>query len=366
MTKSILLVGAGILTFLAAVSAPATHASPVPSPSASELIEILRSNFVDGQQLDAQTLNDATVAGILNMIGQGAILLTDDSAAKPADESQPRPAAERLRAEIIDPEIGYIRFSEVSSETVLALDAELEKWADAKITGFVLDLRFSNGTDYKAAATVASRFVAPGQPLFTIKSSGNAAELFRSLELAPGKTPSALLSAPLLILVNRETKGAGEVLASALRSQDRAIVVGNRTAGSAAAWQDFKLGDGRVLRLATAKVLLPNPDNPEGGPAMFRPLFPNGITPDITVPMNPNIEHDVLFNAPAELTLNASLQPRLIKKGMTEADLVKVFQGQAVESNKDTADDHAQTVRDIVLQRAVDILKGIRVLLSFR
>ena len=75
-----------------------------------------------------------------------------------------------------------------------------------------------------------------------------------------------------MLLVNAQTRGSAEALAGALRAQDRGIVVGSETAGSAAAWQDVKLADGRTLRLATAKIVLP-PSTREANPLI---CFPTG------------------------------------------------------------------------------------------
>ncbi len=88
-------------------------------------------------------------------------------------------------------------------------------------------------------------------------------------------------------------------------------------------------------------------------------------------------------------TLTASLQPRVNKKDLTEAQLVKVFHGQSIDTepavpvevpgtiavpktdasanDKEHEDEgEIQNVRDVVLQRAVDVLKGIRVLLTWQ
>ncbi|MCK7473090.1 MAG: S41 family peptidase [Rhodopseudomonas palustris] len=47
------------------------------------------------------------------------------------------------RAEIIDPKIGYLRLADVEQAAVAELDAELAKFAAARVTGYVLDLRFA-------------------------------------------------------------------------------------------------------------------------------------------------------------------------------------------------------------------------------
>src|ERR1017187_5690535 len=132
-------------------------------------------------------------------------------------------------------------------------------------------------------------------------------------------------------------------------------------------------------RIATAKIELSAPQD------ATQPieLFPDGLTPDVAVKINPKTERDVVLTAQTNETLTASLQPRVNKKGLTEAQLVKVFHGQSIDNelpvhksapNTDPSltdkeheeEDEIQNVRDVVLQRAVDILKGIRVLLTWQ
>jgi hypothetical protein len=140
-----------------------------------------------------------------------------------------------------------------------------------------------------------------------------------------------------------------------------------------------KLSDGRTLRIATAKIVLPPPQDA----AQPVELFPDGLTPDVAVKIDPKTERDVVLTVQTNGTLTASLQPRVNKKGLTEAQLVKVFHGQSIDleppigivmpnTNQPSTDkereeeDEIQNVRDVVLQRAVDILKGIRVLLTWQ
>jgi len=349
----------------AAVAAGIAADNDVELKQTTEIIGLLKSHYVDAGQLDQKRLTDATVSGLLKALGSGAKLLSADEAkAKPATAVQSSvPSGQRLaRAEIIDPKIGYIRLFDVEQAAVPELDAELAKFATARVTGYVLDLRFADGTNFAAAATLAGRFLRDSEELFSIKSSGKPTVPFR----CEAKADAKLAEAPLMILVNNNTRGAAEVLAGALRGQDRGIVIGTSTAGGALAWQDLPLSDGRVLRMATAKIALPKGD-----------IFPGGVTPDVPVKIDAKIEKDVVLNAATNLTLTASLTAEQTHKMMTEADLVKYHRGEALDlpnsksatnktagANGDKTKDAA--VRDVVLQRAVDILKGIRVLLSWR
>ena len=340
---------------------------------ASEVISVLRSNYVDRDQLNDRLLDTATVDGILRALGRGAVLVPPvvPTTNAPTAVATPSPTSEPLaRAEVIDPDIGYIRLGDVTAETAPALDAELKKFAEEKVTGFVLDLRFADGTNYAAAAAVAGRFLSGSQELFILKSSEQGAQVFRATPETGtvASTVPDLTSAPLMLLANAETRGSAEALLGALRAQDRGIVIGSRTAGSAAGWKDVKLSDGQTLRLATAKIVLPSPGD---GMAAGTDLFPEGVAPDVKVKIDPKIEREVVLAAKTNETLTASLQPRIQKKGLSEAELVKAFRGQPVDtdmvSTNKASDEESeiQNVRDVVLQRAVDILKGIRVVLSW-
>jgi len=336
-------------------------AGPADLQETRALIDALQSRYVDRDQLDAKTLNDATMAGLLQAIGQGATIITPATNA-PVGVA---PAGPLARAEVVDPAIGYVRLADVVDATVPAIDAELRKFAAEKVEGYVLDLRFADGTNYAAAAAVAGRFLTDGQPLFAVKSATAGPVEFRAAPPAEEASPE-LTAAPLMVLVNAQTRGSAEAVAAALQAQERGIVIGAATAGSAAAWEDVPWPDGRVLRVATAKVVLPAKDGTWGAS-----VFPRGVTPDIPVKIDPQVEREVILNAATNLTLTASLQPRYKKKGLSEADLVKAFRGEAVDlpaakKDKGEADEELQPVKDVVLQRAVDVLKGIRALLSWQ
>jgi hypothetical protein len=295
-------------------------------------------------------------------------------------------SADTGRAEVIEPDIGYIRLADVGEQTPAGLDAELKKFSEAKVSGCVLDLRFANGTNYAAAAAVASRFLPKDEELFTMKRAEGGSETFRTG--AATTLWSAQSDVPLLVLVNGQTRGSAEALAGALRAQDRCILIGGRTAGSAAAWDDVTLSDGRVLRVASAKIVLTprirasaeqTTNSSEqasadtnavvhstGSEQAVISIFPGGLTPDVRVKIDAQVERDVLLNAPTNVTLTASLQPHQAQKWISEAELVKAFRGEAFQIDKAAAESEPEKVRDVVLQRAVDVLKGIRVLVSRR
>jgi len=415
----------GIMLFVAAQGTGLTATSTgVELRPASEVIDLLKSNYVDHDKLDGKLLNDATVAGILQALGPGAQIITPDApASNGTDTVAAPPPAPLARAEIIEPDIGYLRIIDLSDATPAAVDMELKKFSTANVSGMLLDLRFAGGTNFAAAAVVACRFVGDDRNLFAIKGAAAEPKVFSTGACtATLGAAAALREAPLLVLINSETRGAAEALAGALRAHNRAILAGSKTAGAPVATRDLPLGDGRVLRLATAKVLLPADETKS---VFTGEVFPAGLTPDIAIKIDAKIEREAVLNAAADVTLTASLQPKELKRRFGEADLVRAFRGEPLDlklsssqtnvtltpklfgnetnttvtpkmlespvmatnspdpttvaepvtskaggngdagSEKSKDDEpEMEPVRDVVLQRAVDVLKGIRVLLS--
>ena len=362
------------------VSGMAARAGGATSPQAAEIINILKTRYVDHNTFNQEFFNDATVTGVVQALGAGAAILTPEPAdtnVAAVSASNATAVAPLARAEVIEPDIGYIRLADVTEETPAALDVELKKFSAGKVTGCVLDLRFADGTNYAATSAVASRFLPENRELFTMKRAQGGAEIFRTHLAAT--TGFAQSDAPLLVLVNGQTRGCAEALAGALRAQDRCIMIGNQTAGSAAAWDDVPLNDGRVLRVASAKIVLAPPGAGRapnlsgntvapstGAEQVGVSVFPGGLTPDIRVKIDPRVERDMVLNASTNVSLAASLQPYQFPKGMGEAELVKAFRGEVLEMEKPVTESVTEKACDTVLQRAVDVLKGIRALVSWQ
>ena len=78
-----------------------------------------------------------------------------------------------------------------------------------------------------------------------------------------------------IVLADGDTAGAAEAVAGVIELYDKALIMGQQTAGRAVEYSDLKLPSGKVLRVAVGEAVLP-----EG-----RPLFPGGLKPDVPVEM---------------------------------------------------------------------------------
>jgi carboxyl-terminal processing protease len=220
------------------------------------------------------------------------------------------------------------------------------------LNGIILDLRFVHGGDFADAAEVAGRFLAGDTKLFTLKGTDRPPRTFTASFDKP------CTDTPMIVVVNRETFGSAEALAAALNHHQRAVVIGTTTAGEGCERVEIPMSDGRTLALAVAQIILPDGAK----------IFPRGVEPNVPVKSDLEKERALVLGPDAQKSLRASLEPKVTKRRVNEAELVRVFGPEdkkaAPEPEEETRSDNVKVVppADVVLSRALDILKGLRVL----
>jgi carboxyl-terminal processing protease len=156
-------------------------------------------------------------------------------------------------AYVLKPGVGYIdmtsSFSFTTSEELEAALAYLKKQA---ITGLILDLRNNPGGILREAVKVAEKFIGYGQ---VIVSQRGRLLLDNRVWRSSNKNPESI---PVVILVNRYTASASEIVAAALQDYDRALIVGENTFGKGLVQTVFGLPNGSGLTLTTAKYYTPS------------------------------------------------------------------------------------------------------------
>lgn len=156
-------------------------------------------------------------------------------------------------AYMIRPGIGYIAmtgsFNQTTYEEFRQAMAELKAQG---MTQLVLDLRNNGGGLVNQALRVANTFLSQGQNIFTQKGRLEGVE---SPYPAENKNPD---QTPIVMLVNRNTASASEILAGALQDHDRALIVGENTFGKGLVQNPFVLEYGSMLLLTIAKYQTPS------------------------------------------------------------------------------------------------------------
>lgn len=148
-----------------------------------------------------------------------------------------------------------------------ATDEIKNKWSKREIKGMILDLRDNPGGYLDSAVYLASEFLPQGK--IVVKQESTTTESKDYYVERSGK----LLDIPIIVLINKGSASASEILAGALRDYKRAKLVGEKSFGKGSVQEAMDLSDGAGLHVTVAKWILPNGDWING----------KGIEPDIKV-----------------------------------------------------------------------------------
>ncbi len=156
-------------------------------------------------------------------------------------------------AYMIRPGVGYISMTGGFNQTTYAEFADAMKRLKAQgMKELVLDLKNNGGGLVSQAYRVANSFLSSGQTVFTqIGRLEGTSENYRAENSAPENMP-------VVVLVNRNSASASEILAGALQDHDRALIVGENTFGKGLVQNPFMLDYGSMLLLTIAKYKTPS------------------------------------------------------------------------------------------------------------
>jgi carboxyl-terminal processing protease len=176
-----------------------------------------------------------------------------------------------VKAQLLEPGIGYARISQFSETTGDELNAalkDLRKRNNAPLKGLVLDMRDNPGGVLEAAVAVADAFIDSG---VIVTAKGRTPDSKFEMDATPG---DALNGAPIVVLVNGGSASAAEIVAGALKDQHRAKLMGHTTFGKGSVQTIMPLSDDRAIKLTTSLYYTPSGVS----------INHRGIAPDIELP----------------------------------------------------------------------------------
>lgn len=220
-------------------------------------------------------------------------------------------------AELLDGRIGYVRATQFDERTALLLKEALVELVEQGMEALILDLRNNPGGLLTSAVEVSELFLKRRAEIVSTKGrteDGDQEQVYR----AQGSVH--YLNFPMVVLVNEGSASAAEIVSGALQDHKRAVLVGEKTFGKGSIQSVFVNDDGSAIRLTTAKYYTPN----------GRLIHEKGIEPDIRVPLSVEMKHRIFFDRSAFEASESAGEPE----------------------------------PDPQLERALDVLKGIRVFQS--
>jgi carboxyl-terminal processing protease len=171
-------------------------------------------------------------------------------------------------------DVGLVLLSSFSDDSAQELQNAFEEAKAAGARRFILDLRNNPGGRLDQAVKMAGYFLEPESVVYIRKDASGEREEIK-VEGDPEST-----EAPLAVLVDGGTASSAEILAGALRDNDRAPVVGETTFGTGTVLSEFVLRDGSSILLGVAEWLTPDGDF----------IRNTGIAPDVRVPLSEGTE----------------------------------------------------------------------------
>lgn len=236
----------------------------------------------------------------------------------------------------VDPalKLGYARVTTFGPETAEELDAAVQSMKDAGgVNGLIIDLRFNPGGRLDAAVDITNRFLNAGTIVSTSQQllAGGNWEASASREHTLGDFP-------VIVLINKGSASASEIVAGALQAHKRALVVGENSFGKGSVQNLFRIGgDQGYLKLTTQYYRLP-----DGRIIHRRPGAEKwGIHPDVTVRVTEQQTAEVL-------------EARMLLDVLREDG--EAIDPEAIMARRNDEDDDAAEDRPVVT-KADDILK---------
>jgi len=193
-------------------------------------------------------------------------------------------------SELIDNEIGYLRLRAFNENSDSQLKKEINKFLkNKKIIGYILDLRNNPGGLLSQAIKIADFFLNDGEIVSTKGRQNKENRKFFA------KHGDKIKGKPLIVLINRGSASASEIVAGALKDQKRAILLGETTYGKGSVQSIIPLKNRGAIRLTISKYYLPS----------GKSISEVGVSPDITIEEQ---EKDFSINTKTDNQLNYAIK----------------------------------------------------------
>lgn len=242
-----------------------------------------------------------------------------------------------VKSRFLETDYGYVRITSFQNRTPEALHEALARLNKKKsLQGMVLDLRNNPGGILDAAVGVADAFLDKGVIVY---HQGKAKDSNKEYHAT---SADILEGAPIVVLVNRGSASASEIVAGALQDHGRAIILGTKTFGKGSVQTIQEMRDGSAIKLTTARYFTPK----------GRSIQAEGIAPDIEVD-------------PLKLRIVAD-KPRTGFEPVKEADLDRHLDNPSTDKStakkNAAAKDEPELIQsDYQLYEALNLLKALSI-----
>jgi carboxyl-terminal processing protease len=232
---------------------------------------------------------------------------------------------ENIKYQMINNDIGIIRIIEFTATMVDDFKNAIKELESKGMKKLIIDLRYNPGGLLVSSIEVARMFIDSNKLIvYTKGRTQKDYTEYRANEKAPYS------KIPLVVLVNKYSASASEILAGALRDNKRAIIVGERTFGKASVQTMIQLSDGSAIKLTIAKYYTPN------GDLIQRDIKTGvgGIKPDIEVKLTKDEElklyedmQEIYYPEKTKKKEKSKVEDKVLDKAIEVLSMMDVIKG---------------------------------------
>lgn len=187
--------------------------------------------------------------------------------------------------------IGYMEVLSFDEGTAKDFKNKFEQIKEQNIEGLIIDLRNNGGGLVTEALDIADYIVDKGNTLLITVDKNDKEEIEKAKN-------NPIVDMPIIILVNENTASASEILAGALRDNDKAKIVGTKTYGKGVIQQLMKLNNGSGLKVTIEEYFTPKKNKINGV----------GIEPDEVVKLPDTVENVLLVKEEEDTQLQKAIE----------------------------------------------------------
>ncbi len=157
-----------------------------------------------------------------------------------------------VKSTVINNSTGYVRIIEFTPYTAARVKESLEQFSDKGLDKLIVDVRSNPGGLLDSVVEVGDYFFSGGEIVSTKYRHGFQDKVHRA---APGKVVSS--NTKIVILIDKGSASASEILTGALKDRDRAVVIGEKSFGKGSIQQIMSMDDG-AIKLTTGRYYTPS------------------------------------------------------------------------------------------------------------
>lgn len=193
-----------------------------------------------------------------------------------------------VKSEILKDNIGYLRISMFDEQTAKDFKTHLRRLEKANISGLIIDLRNNPGGLLDQCTEIADELLGKGTIVYTQDRSGKREYL---------KSGESKVNFPYVLLVNKGSASASEILAGAVKDTKSGELIGTTTFGKGLVQQVKPLNDGSGFKLTTAQYFTPNGIYIHG----------KGIEPNIIIDIPKDLKEKISISKSEDVQLQKAL-----------------------------------------------------------